>query len=66
MAAIPVSAERRRKMKKNAKRMTLSRETLAELGSEALETAAGASGRPICCVASGSCPPPPSAGDTTC
>ncbi|HEY4593737.1 MAG TPA: hypothetical protein VIJ61_15080 [Thermoanaerobaculia bacterium] len=53
-------------MKKNAKRMTLSRETLAELGSEALETAAGASGRPICCVASGSCPPPPSAGDTTC
>jgi hypothetical protein len=45
-------------MKKRAKKMSLSRETLAELGGKTLETAAGASGRPVCCTITASCPPP--------
>ncbi|HEY4594198.1 MAG TPA: hypothetical protein VIJ61_17390 [Thermoanaerobaculia bacterium] len=51
-------------MRKSAKKMSLSRETLAELGGKTLETAAGASGRPICCTITASCPPPTGNGDT--
>jgi hypothetical protein len=66
MAAIPVSAERRPTMKKNAKRLSLSRETLRHLQNEQLETAAGgvATTRPICCADTTSCPPPTGNGDT--
>jgi hypothetical protein len=47
-------------MKKRAKRLSLSRETLRSLQSEQLETAAGGvSTRPICCTNTSSCPPPP-------
>ena len=55
-------------MKKSAKKMSLSRETLAELGAKTLETAAGASGRPVCCTITASCPPPPQSenGGDTC
>lgn len=51
-------------MKKNVKKMSLSRETLAELGGKTLETAAGASGHPVCCTVTASCPPPTGNGDT--
>lgn len=55
-------------MKKKTKRLTLNRETLAGLRNDQLEGAVGGfTEKPaICCGASGSCPPPPSAGDTTC
>jgi len=45
-------------MKKRAKKLTLSRETLAELGGKTLENVAGASGKPVCCTITASCPPP--------
>jgi hypothetical protein len=44
-------------MKKNPQRLTLSRETLGHLERAQLETAAGASGRPVCCTITASCPP---------
>jgi hypothetical protein len=68
MAAIPVSAERRPTMKKTAKRLTLSRETLLSLEAGELATVAGGfTEKPvICCAASGSCPPPPSADSSCC
>jgi hypothetical protein len=55
-------------MKKKTKRLNLSRETLAGLRNDQIEVAVGgASQKPIiCCGMSGSCPPPPSAGDTSC
>jgi hypothetical protein len=55
-------------MKKNPQRLTLSRETLGHLEREQLETAAGASGRPVCCTITASCPPPPQSegGEATC
>ena len=55
-------------MKKKTKRLNLSRETLAGLRNDQLEVAVGGfTEKPaICCGTSGSCPPPPSAGDTTC
>ena len=55
-------------MKKKTKRLNLSRETLTGLGNDQLgEARGGFSQKPIiCCGTSGSCPPPPSAGDTTC
>lgn len=55
-------------MKKKTKRLNLSRETLANLGNDQLEAAAGGfTQKPvICCGTSGSCPPTPSATDTTC
>ncbi|MFL6194888.1 MAG: hypothetical protein ACJ75H_12005 [Thermoanaerobaculia bacterium] len=56
-------------MRKNLKtpRLTLSRETLLHLENERIATVAGGeSGRPICCTASGSCPPPPSAESNCC
>jgi hypothetical protein len=55
-------------MKKKTKRLSLSRETLASLRNDQLEVALGGlSQKPIiCCGMSDSCPPPPSAGDTTC
>ena len=47
-------------MKKNVKRLSLSRETLRHLQNQQLETAAGGvSTRPICCTDTASCPPPP-------
>jgi len=47
-------------MKKSAKRLSLSRETLRHLQQEQLETAAGgATTRPICCTDTASYPPPP-------
>ncbi|HEY0511535.1 MAG TPA: class I lanthipeptide [Thermoanaerobaculia bacterium] len=42
-------------MKKSLKRLSLNRETLGHLRNEQLEQAAGGN----TCVASGSCPPPP-------
>jgi hypothetical protein len=51
-------------MKKNAKRLSLSRETLRPLLNEQAETAAGASGRPVCCTITASCPPPTGNGET--
>jgi hypothetical protein len=42
-------------MKKNSKRLNLSRETLAHLQGEQIERVAGGN----TCTASGSCPPPP-------
>jgi hypothetical protein len=46
-------------------KLSLSRETLVQLENERVAVVVGASGRPICCTASGSCPPPPSA-ETGC
>ena len=50
-------------MKKNrTKRLNLSRETLAKLEDERLQAIdGGATTRGVCCTASNSCPPPPSA-----
>jgi hypothetical protein len=55
-------------MKKTARRLILSRETLLRLETGQLATVAGGfTQKPvICCGTSDSCPPPPSAGDTTC
>jgi hypothetical protein len=55
-------------MKKNAKRLTLNRETLHSLEAGELETVAGGlTQKPvICCAASDSCPPPPSADSSCC
>ncbi|HEY4593738.1 MAG TPA: hypothetical protein VIJ61_15085 [Thermoanaerobaculia bacterium] len=50
-------------MKKRSKKLTLSRETLAELGGKTLENAAGASGKPVCCTITASCPPPLASAD---
>jgi hypothetical protein len=53
-------------MKKRVpKKLTLHRETLRPLETEEVERAQGAapSGRPICCTATASCPPPSA---TTC
>ena len=44
-------------MKKKPQRLTLSRETVRHLEKEQLETAAGASGKPVCCTITASCPP---------
>ncbi len=51
--------------KKSAKPLTLSRETLRHLEKKQLEPAAGASGRPVCCTITASCPPY-SGNDATC
>jgi hypothetical protein len=55
-------------MKKKTKHLTLNRETLGHLERAQLETAAGASGRPVCCTITASCPPPPQSegGEATC
>jgi hypothetical protein len=55
-------------MKKSPQRLTLSRETLGPLERAQLETAAGASGRPVCCTITASCPPPlqSEGGEATC
>lgn len=47
-------------MKKKIKKLTLNRETLHPLAQQDLHQAQvnGASGRPICCTITASCPPP--------
>jgi hypothetical protein len=55
-------------MKKKMKRLALNRDTLVRLEDPKLVEAAGVGTvhPQICCGMSDSCPPPPSAADTTC